>query len=74
MKKFFTLLLVSFLASTLAMEARVNHLLPIPKAVVERDVKAFYLSRDVSLSDPTDCELLKDFLTDNGCQIMPSRR
>ena len=69
MKKFFTLLLVSFLASTLAMEARVNHLLPIPKAVVERDVKAFYLSRDVSLSDPTDCELLKDFLTDNGCQI-----
>ena len=69
MKKIFILLFLSFLASIMSMEAGVGHLLPIPKVVVERDTQPFCLNRNVVLYDPTDCELLRDFLTDHGCRI-----
>ena len=51
--------------------ARVRHLLPKPRQVnIKVEGKYFALGRKVSVNDPTQCELLREFLEANGCTIV----
>lgn len=50
--------------------ARVGDLLPQPHVVtVNAGAQPFLLGREVALTDETDCLVLKNFLTSNGCTI-----
>lgn len=48
--------------------AKIAHILPRPHEV-ELSTGEFSLSGKINLTDPTDCTLLREFLTDNGCTI-----
>ena len=52
-----------------ATQAKVNHLLPKPQKVEISGGNAFALGRPVTITDPTDCALLQEFFTNNGCTI-----
>ncbi|MBR6015572.1 MAG: family 20 glycosylhydrolase, partial [Prevotella sp.] len=45
------------------------HLLPQPQQIFEKNGgKMFLLERKIVLIDPTDCQLLRDFFEENGCE------
>ncbi|MBR5635238.1 MAG: family 20 glycosylhydrolase [Prevotella sp.] len=51
--------------------ARVPHLLPQPQQIFEKNGgKMFLLERKIVLIDPTDCQLLRDFFEENGCELV----
>ena len=53
--------------------ARVPHLLPRPQALVEKSgIGRFVLDGNVLLTDPTDCRLLRRFLEEQGCTLVPT--
>ncbi|MBQ2126231.1 MAG: glycosyl hydrolase family 20, partial [Bacteroidaceae bacterium] len=49
--------------------AKITHLLPKPQVIETQSGNAFALNRNVTITDPTDCTLLREFFTDNGCTI-----
>lgn len=51
--------------------ARSVHLLPRPQQLFIKEEGYFELNRPVSLSDPTHCTLLLDFLETTGCSVDP---
>ena len=70
MKKLLTTALLALsLCFTQAMQAKVTHLLPKPQVIELTNGNAFALGRTVTITDPTDCTLLREFFTDNGCTI-----
>jgi hypothetical protein len=50
-------------------EAKITHLLPKPQQVSATGAAAFTLGGTINLTDPTNCELLKEFFTSNGCTL-----
>lgn len=52
--------------------ASVNHLLPVVKSCIKKDTPGFDLKRNISLTDPTESELLCRVLSDNGANISES--
>ena len=70
MKKLLTTTLLALsLCFTQAVQAKVTHLLPKPQVIELTNGNAFALGRTVTITDPTDCTLLREFFTDNGCTI-----
>ncbi|MBO5920773.1 MAG: family 20 glycosylhydrolase [Bacteroidaceae bacterium] len=70
MKKLLTTALLALsLCFTQAVQAKVTHLLPKPQVIELTNGNAFALGRTVTITDPTDCTLLREFFTDNGCTI-----
>ena len=70
MKKLFTIALLALsLCSSQTVQAKVTHLLPKPQAVEIKGGTAFALNRNVRITDPTQCALLANFFTGNGCNI-----
>lgn len=67
--------IAAVLCLTPSANAKVEHILPKPKIVESQAItKPFRLGGKVNLSDPTGCVLLKEFLTDAGCEISPDGR
>ena len=68
------LLIPAIIAATLSIPqyslAKVTHLLPTPKSIEITHTKNFSLHRAITISDPTDCALLRNFFTENGCTIV----
>ena len=62
-------LFVLALCFTQTVQAKVIHLLPKPQKIEIRSGDAFALNRNIRITDPTQCELLKKIFTDNGCAI-----
>ena len=62
-------LAVLFLCLAQTAQAKVDHLLPKPQKVEVQNGNAFALNRNVTITDPTDCTLLREFFIDNGCTI-----
>lgn len=67
--------IISFLIATalcipLAMQAKVEHLLPKPQRVEIGHGNKFSLNRTITITDQTDCALLRKFFTDCGCTIV----
>ena len=70
MKRFFASALIAMaLCLPQAAQAKVNHLLPKPQKVEISGGNAFALERPVTITDPTNCTLLQEFFTNNGCTI-----
>ena len=72
MKHFLTATLVALMMALLpeTVEAKVTHLLPKPHVVNETKGTPFALNRPVTIVDATGCELLREFFTTNGCDIV----
>ena len=70
MKKLLTTALLALsLCFTQAVQAKVTHLLPKPQVIELTNGNAFALGRTVTITDPTDCTLLREFFTGNGCTV-----
>ncbi len=52
-----------------AVQAKVTHLLPKPQKVEVTSGTPFALGRTVTITDPTNCSLLEEFFTGNGCTV-----
>ena len=67
-------LLLGFVCLPMAMQAKVEHLLPRPQQVtVTKDAEAFALGGDVKINyqdGATQCALLEEFFTSNGCKLV----
>ena len=74
MRKLFILICIATaLFSAVPIRARSIHLLPVPQQMRwDPAGKCFVLGRPVSVSDPTNCALLQDFLNENKC--LPVRK
>ena len=74
MRKLFILICIATaLFSAVPICARSIHLLPVPQQMRwDPAGKCFVLGRPVSVSDPTNCALLQDFLNENKC--LPVRK
>ena len=76
MKK--TLLVTAMMMSLMpsALQAKVQHILPRPQQITATEnVAAFKLKGKVSISYANGakaCALLEEFLTSNGCKLVPS--
>ena len=66
-----TATLVAFLVAMLplTLQAKVTHLLPKPHSITETKGTPFALGRAVTITDETNCELLREIFTTNGCSI-----
>ena len=65
-------LLLGFVCLPLAMQAKVEHLLPRPQQVTVTEGKAFALSGNVTINyqaGAEQCALLEEFFTTNGCTL-----
>ncbi len=65
-------LMALMLCLPLALQAKVEHLLPRPQIAELTDGGAFALHRNVTISyqgGATPCALLEEFFTDNGCTL-----
>ena len=70
MKKLLTTALLALsLCFTQTVQAKVTHLLPKPQVIELTNGNAFALGRTVTITDPTDCTLLREFFTGNDCTI-----
>ena len=70
MKRIFASALIAMaLCLPQATQAKVDHLLPKPQKVEISGGNAFALGRPVTITDPTNCTLLQEFFTNNGCTI-----
>lgn len=72
MRKLFILICIATaLFSAVPICARSIHLLPVPQQMRwDPAGKCFVLGRPVSVSDPTNCALLQDFLNENKCLLV----
>ena len=71
MNKSFIIATLLLLLGSSPVAARVCHLLPKPQQVtVKTEGRYFSLGRKVMVNDPTQCALLREFLEDNGCEIV----
>ena len=52
-----------------AIQAKVTHLLPKPHVVTETKGTPFALGRAVTITDATNCTALRNFFTENNCNI-----
>ena len=52
--------------------AKVEHLLPTPKSVEITGESSFSLNRTITITDPTNSSLLRDFFTESGSIIVSS--
>ena len=59
----------SFLFLTLHLSAKVEHLLPTPKSIVQTETAGFTLGRTVTITDTTECVVLEEALEEMGCTI-----
>lgn len=66
--KFQLSFVVIFILTIFPLYAKVEHLMPMPKSV-EIKKGAFNLGGNISITDSTETELLKDFFVSNGCNL-----
>ena len=69
MKKVFIAVILA-LAGVFNGHATVKHLLPRVHNYLEKDCKGFALKRQVVLTDPTGCEVLREVLTEAGATLV----
>ncbi len=70
MKKILSATLVALMALLPSMlQAKVTHLLPKPHSITETKGTPFALGRAVTITDETNCELLREIFTTNGCSV-----
>ena len=70
MKKFFTSIIATlFLCVPQLTMAKITHLLPRPQKAVVTTGTPFALGCPVTITDPTNSTLLRDFFTNNNCTI-----
>lgn len=67
--KRFAFLFTAFTLLTAEAGAKIEHLLPLPKSIVQTGGSGFALGRSVTISDETNCVVLEEFVSQTGCTL-----